>query len=181
MKRILRYLKGTLQVGISYTKGDVQLKAFSDADWVGDPNDRRSITGLVIFLGNNPISWSSKKQQIMSRSSTEVEYRALSFTTAEVDWLKQLLAFLHISLPYVPILFCDNLFAIALSFNHVQHQRTKHIEVDVHFVHERVSQKQLSVQFVSSQEQAIDILTKGLSAPLFRTHCYNLRLSSSRA
>ena len=96
MKRILRYLKGTLQVGISYTKGDVQLKAFNDADWVGDPNDRRSITGLVIFLGNNPISWSFKKQQIVSRSSTEVEYRALSFTTAEVDWLKQLLIFLHI-------------------------------------------------------------------------------------
>jgi hypothetical protein len=181
VKRILRYLKGTLHVGISYTKGDLQLKAFSDADWAGDPNDRRSTTGLVIFLGDNPISWSSKKQQTVSRSSTEAEYRALSFTTAEVDWLKQLLAFLHVSLPHIPVLFCDNLSAIALSFNPVQHQRTKHIEVDVHFVHERVSQKQLSVQFVSSQEQFADILTKGLSAPLFRTHCCNLRLSSPPA
>jgi len=181
VKRILRYLKGTLHVGISYTKGDLQLKAFSDADWAGDPNDRRSTTGLVIFLGDNPISWSSKKQQTVSRSSTEAEYRALSFTTAEVDWLKQLLAFLHVSLPHIPVLFCDNLSAIALSFNPVQHQRTKHIEVDVHFVRERVSQKQLSVQFVSSQEQFADILTKGLSAPLFRTHCCNLRLSSPPA
>jgi hypothetical protein len=152
VKRILRYLKGTLHVGISYTKGDLQLKAFSDADWAGDPNDRRSTTGLVIFLGNNPISWSSKKQQTVSRSSTEAEYRALSFTAAEVDWLKQLLVFLHITLPHVPVMFCDNLSAIALSFNPVQHQRTKHIEVDVHFVRERVSQKQLSVQFVSSRE-----------------------------
>jgi hypothetical protein len=117
VKRILRYLKGTLHVGISYTKGDLQLKAFSDADWAGDPNDRRSTTGLVIFLGDNPISWSSKKQQTVSRSSTEAEYRALSFTTAEVDWLKQLLAFLHVSLPHIPVLFCDNLSAIALSFN----------------------------------------------------------------
>ena len=116
----------------------------------------------------------------MSRSSTKAKYRALSFTTTEVDWLKQLLAFLHISLPHVPVLFCDNLSGIALSFIHVQHQRTKHIEVDVHFVCERISQKQLSVQFVSSQEQFADILTKGLSAPLFHTHCCNLRLSSSR-
>jgi hypothetical protein len=181
VKRILRYLKGTLHVGISYTKGDLQLKAFSDTDWAGDPNDRRSTTGLVIFLGNNPISWSSKKQQTVSKSFTEAEYRALSFTAAEVDWLKQLLVFLHITLPHVPVMFCDNLSAIALSFNLVQHQRTKHIEVDVHFVRERVSQKQLSVQFVSSREQFADILTKGLSAPLFRIHSHNLRLTSSRA
>jgi hypothetical protein len=117
----------------------------------------------------------------VSKSSTEAEYRALSFTTAEVDWLKQLLVFLHITLPHVPILFCDNLSAIALSFNPVQHQRTKHIKVDVHFVRERVSRKQLSVQFVSSQEQFANILMKELSAPLFHTHCCNLRLSSSRA
>ncbi|KAM2192742.1 hypothetical protein ACFX1Q_028395 [Malus domestica] len=179
VKRILRYLKGTMQFGISYTKGDLQLKAFSDADWAGDPNDRRSTTGLVVFLGNSPISWSSKKQQTVSRSSTEAEYRALSFTSAELDWIKQLLVFLHIPLPSVPVLFCDNLSAIALSFNPVQHQKTKHIEVDVHFVRERVSQKQLSVQFVSSQEQFADILTKGLSGPLFRTHCRNLMLGSS--
>jgi hypothetical protein len=94
VKRILRYLKGTMQLGLSYTRGDLQLKAFSYADWAGDPNDRRSTTGLVVFLGNNPISWSSKKQQTVSRSSTEAEYRALSFTSAELDWIKQLLAFL---------------------------------------------------------------------------------------
>ncbi|KAI5312034.1 hypothetical protein L3X38_041207 [Prunus dulcis] len=170
VKRILRYLKGTMQFGISYTMGDLQLNAFSDADWARDPDDRRSTTGLVVFLGNNPISWSSKKQQTVSRSSTEAEYHALSFTSAELDWIKQLLAFLRIPLPCVPVLFCDNLSAIALSFNPVQHQKTKHIEIDVHFVCKRVSLKQLSVQFVSSQEQFADILTKGLSGPLFRTH-----------
>jgi hypothetical protein len=170
-----------MQFGISYTRGDLQLKAFSDADWAGDPNDKQSTTGLVVFMGNNPISWSSKKQQTISRSSIEGEYRALSFTSAELDWIKQLLAFLHISLPGVLVLFCDNLLAIALSFNPIQHQKTKHIELDVHFARERVSRNQLLVQFVSSQEQFADILIKGLSAPLLCTHCCNLMLGFSKS
>ena len=121
VKRILKYLKGTLSVRITYQKGSLDLTAFSDADWAGDPNDRRSTTGLVVFLGANPISWSSKKQQTVSRSSTEAEYRALSSASAELDWIKQLLQFLRITLHQPPVLFCDNLSAIALSFNPVQH------------------------------------------------------------
>ncbi|KAM1225391.1 hypothetical protein ACFX2G_045116 [Malus domestica] len=180
VKRILRYLKGTMHLGLTYSKGDLNLKSFSDADWAGDPNDRRSTTGLVVFLGTNPISWSSKKQQTVSRSSTEAEYRALSSTAAELDWIQQLLAFLKVSVRFTHVLFCDNLSAIALSFNPVQHPRTKHIEIDVHFVRERVARNQLIVQFVSSQEQFADILTKGLSAPLFKIHCTNLMLGSSQ-
>ncbi|CAN6568409.1 unnamed protein product [Malus baccata var. baccata] len=85
VKRILRYLKGTVKFGINYVTGSMDLHAFSYADWAGDPNNRRSTTGFVVFLGHNPISWSSKKQQTVSRSSTEAEYRALSTTTAELD------------------------------------------------------------------------------------------------
>ncbi|KAM1018829.1 hypothetical protein ACFX13_041012 [Malus domestica] len=180
VKRILRYLHGTMDVGISYSRGDLELHAFSDADWAGDPNDRRSTSGQVVFLGNNPISWSSKKQQTVSRSSTEAEYRALSSTAAELDWVQQILAFLHLPISTPPVLFCDNLSAIALSFNSVQHQRTKHIEIDIHFVRERVATHKLLVQFVSSKEQFADIFTKGLSAPLFRFHCTNLMLGPSR-
>ena len=84
--------------------------------------------------------------------------------------------FLGVSITQPPVLLCDNLSVIALSFNPVNHQRTKHIEIDVHFVRERVAANQLIVQFVSSQEQFADILTKGLSSPLFLLHCRNLRL-----
>ncbi|KAM1299642.1 hypothetical protein ACFX2H_010922 [Malus domestica] len=176
VKRILRYLRATQGCGIHYIKGSLEITAYSDADWAGDPNDRRSTTGLVVFLGSNPISWSSKKQHTVSRSSTEAEYRALSTTAAELDWIKQLLVFLHVPISVQPVLFCDNLSAIALTCNPVQHQRTKHIEIDVHFVRERVARHDLQVHFVSSNEQFADILTKGLSAPLFQTHCANLRL-----
>ncbi|CAL8995682.1 unnamed protein product [Prunus brigantina] len=158
VKRILRYLKGTMSFGLRYTRGNLNLTAFSDADWAGDPNDRRSTTGLVVFLGSNPVSWSSKKQQTVSRSSTEAEYRALSTTSAELDWIKQLLVFLQVPIAQQPVLFCDNLSAIALSFNLVQSiERTKHIEIDVHFVRERVAKQQLFVRFVSSGETVLAI------------------------
>ncbi|KAM1757600.1 hypothetical protein ACFX11_006838 [Malus domestica] len=184
VKRILRYLKGTVSLGIRYIRGGLEVnsdtvRAFSNADWAGDPNDRRSTTGFVVFLGSNPISWSSKKQQTVSRSSTEAEYRALAATAAELDWIKQLLTFVHLTIPTSPVLYCDNMSAIALTSNPVLHQRTKHIEVDIHFVRERVAKKQLLVQFVSSNEQYADILTKGLSTPLFHTHCRNLSLDST--
>lgn len=88
VKRILRYLKGTMDYGNQFSKWDLNLHAFSDADWVGDPNDRRSTTGLVVYLGSSPISWSSKKQNIVSKSSTEAEYRALSTIAEEIEWIK---------------------------------------------------------------------------------------------
>nr|XP_017189228.2 uncharacterized protein LOC108173861 [Malus domestica] len=150
VNRILRYLKGTVRLGIRYVQGGLEVnsdtvRAFSDADWAGDPNDRRSTTGFVIFLGSNPTSWFSKKQQIVSKSSTEAEYRALAATAAELDWIKQLLTFVHLDIPSSPFLYCDNMLAIALISNLVLHQRTKHIEVDIHFVCERVAKKQLHV------------------------------------
>nr|XP_017185145.2 uncharacterized protein LOC108172282 [Malus domestica] len=152
VNRILRYLKGTMKVGMSYSKVDLNLIAYSDADWTGDPNDRRFTIGFVVFLGSNPIFWSSKKEQTVSRSSTEAEYRALSTTAAELDWIQQLLSFLQVPISVPPTLFCDNLYAIALSLNPVQHQQTKHIEMDVHFVRERIAKKKLLVQFVNSRE-----------------------------
>ncbi|CAN6715372.1 unnamed protein product [Malus baccata var. baccata] len=178
VKHILRYLKGTSNYGIHFQPGPIHLQSYSDADWAGDPNDRRSTSGFVIFLGSNPISWASKKQHTVSRSSTEAEYRALAITAAKLAWIRQLFCDLHISILQAPMLYCDNLSAISLSTNPVFHAKSKHIEIDYHFVRERVTKGDLQVQHVSSADQFADILTKGLSAPMFQQHCGNLMLSS---
>ncbi|CAL2235116.1 unnamed protein product [Prunus armeniaca] len=113
VKRILRYVQGTLEYGIIFTKGPWQLNAYSDADWAGDINTRRSTTGSVVFLGSNPISWQSKKQGSVSRSSTEAEYRALANTAADLSWIRQVLLDLKMFLPNAPLMYCDNLSALA--------------------------------------------------------------------
>ncbi|CAL5401450.1 unnamed protein product [Camellia sinensis] len=167
VKRLLRYLKGTLHKGLQFQPGPLVLTAYSDSDWAGNALDRRSTTGFCIFLGPNLVSWSAKKQPTVSRSSTEAEYRALAQTSAELSWLGMLLRDLHI--PFVPpTLWCDNLSAIALSSNPVFHARSKHIEVDYHFVRERVASKQLLIKHLATADQLADILTKPL--PVSRFH-----------
>ncbi|KAM2087580.1 hypothetical protein ACFX1X_032109 [Malus domestica] len=178
VKRIIRYLKGTSTYGIHFKPGPIHLQSYSDVDWAGDPNDRRSTSGFVVFLGSNPISWASKKQHTVSRSSTEAEYRALAITAAELAWIRQLLCDMHVPVYSSPMIFCDNVSAIALSSNPVFHAKSKHIEIDYHFVRERVTRGDLQVQHVSSSDQYADILIKGLSAPLFQHHCSNLMLSA---
>jgi transposase InsO family protein len=167
-KRILRYLRGTLDHGLFYTPGPISLSAFSDADWAGDPNDRRSTSGLLVYLGHNPITWSAKKQLTVSRSSTEAEYRALASASAEVCWLRTLVKDLGLYLYDPPVLWCDNVSALAIASNPVFHARTKHIEVDFHFIRERVLRKDLQVKFVSTVDQLADIFTKGLSSHRFQ-------------
>ncbi|KAI5348760.1 hypothetical protein L3X38_001647 [Prunus dulcis] len=176
VKRILRYLQGTLQYGIKFSPGPMQLSAFSDADWAGDASTRRSTTGFVVFLGNNPISWQSREQGSVSRSSTEAEYRALANTAADVVWIRQVLADMHEFLPEPPLLHCDNLSALALSSNPVFHSRIKHLDIDFHFIQERVQSKDFHVQYIPTDDQVADVFTKGLHGPVFSKHCINLRL-----
>ncbi|XP_016649007.1 PREDICTED: uncharacterized mitochondrial protein AtMg00810-like [Prunus mume] len=104
VKRILRYLKGTLAFGIWFKPGLLHLHAYSDADWAGDPNDRRSVSGFIVYLGSTPISWASKKQHTVSRSSTEAEYRALAIAAAELAWIRQLFCDLHVPLHVPPLI-----------------------------------------------------------------------------
>ena len=127
----------------------------------------RFITEIVFFFGNCPITWSAKKQATISRSSTKAEYRALASLTAELCWICMLLRDLGIFLPHPPLLWCDNVSALAIASNPVFHACTKHIKVDYHFVKERVLKHDLHVKFISFHDQLADIFTKGLPSPRF--------------
>jgi hypothetical protein len=176
-KRILRYIRGTLNHGIAFNPGPFHLSAYTDVDWAGDPDDRRSTSGYLVYLGSNPITWSAKKQPTVSRSSTKSEYRALAIASAELYWIRTLLKDLGIFLSHTPILWCDNVFALAIASNPVFHARTKHIEVDFHFVRERVLCKDLLVQFVSTIDQLANIFTKSLPTHRFLELQCNLTVS----
>ncbi|BFG40530.1 hypothetical protein CerSpe_268040 [Prunus speciosa] len=166
VKRILRYVKFSYDHGLAYKPGGLHLSAFSDADYAGDPDSRHSTGGYCVYLGPNLISWSSKKQKTVSRSSTEAEYRQLAYTAAELSWLRSLFCDLHLSLTS-PTIWCDNISSIALASNPVFHSRIKHLEVDYHYVREKVTRGELVVNFICSQDQLADLFTKGLSSTRF--------------
>uniref|UniRef100_A0A803Q5F0 Reverse transcriptase Ty1/copia-type domain-containing protein n=1 Tax=Cannabis sativa TaxID=3483 RepID=A0A803Q5F0_CANSA len=134
-KRILRYLKGTSTQGLHICcSNNLNITGFSDADWASNVDDRRYVGGYCVYLGESLVSWSSKKQSVVSRSSTESEYRALAHVSAEITWIESLLKEIKFPLPTVPITWCDNLSASALASNPMYHARTKHIELDIHYV-----------------------------------------------
>uniref|UniRef100_A0A2N9ISU3 Reverse transcriptase Ty1/copia-type domain-containing protein n=1 Tax=Fagus sylvatica TaxID=28930 RepID=A0A2N9ISU3_FAGSY len=137
--------------------------AYSAADWAGDPTDCRSTTGYCFLLGDSFISWRSKKQSVVTRSSTEAEYRALADTTAELLWLRWLLQDLGIDCSTAVPIHCDNRSAIQIAHNDVFHERTKHIEIDCHFVRHHLLQGTLQLRSVFSQDQLADIFTKAVS------------------
>ncbi|KAF5458652.1 hypothetical protein F2P56_022665 [Juglans regia] len=166
-KRVLRYLKGSLNHGLMFTKGSLTLNAYSDSDWARNPDDRRSITGYAIYLGPCLISWSAKKQTVVSKSSTEAEYRSLALTTAELYWIRMLLQELKVPITIAPTLWCDNLRALSLATNPIFHARTKHIEVDYHFIKEKVVNKDITTRYLSTIDQVVDIFTKGLTSARF--------------
>ncbi|PNX98781.1 hypothetical protein L195_g022038 [Trifolium pratense] len=168
LKRLLRYLKSTINLGIFLKKPHTfSLCAFSDADWGGNTDDRTSTSAYIIFFGGNPISWLSRKQRTVARSSTEAEYRAVATTTAELMWLQNLLLELHMCVNQPPKLLCDNVGATYLCSNPVYHSKMKHISMDYHFVREQVRDGKLQVSHVSTKDQLADLLTKPLATSRF--------------
>ncbi|GKC51935.1 ribonuclease H-like domain-containing protein [Tanacetum coccineum] len=146
LKRVLRYVRRTLDFGLQlYASITGSLFAYTDADWAGFPTTMRSTSGYYVFLGDNLLSWSAKLQHTLSRSSAEAEYRGVANVVAETAWLRNLLRELHTPLLFATLVYCDNVSAIYMTTNPVQHQRTKHIEIDIHFVRDMVARGQVRV------------------------------------
>lgn len=168
LKRIIRYIQGTSSYGQQLTKGSIKdLVAYTDADWAGCPDTRRSTSGYCVYLGPNLVSWSSKRQPTVSRSSAEAEYKGVANAVSELTWIRNLLLELGHPISKASVVYCDNISSVYLSQNPVRHQRTKHIEIDIHFVREKVAKGEVKVLFVPSSLQFADVFTKGLLAALF--------------
>jgi hypothetical protein len=139
---------------------------FSDANFAGDIDARKSTTWVIFFLANSPITWKSTKQKVVAQSSCESEYIAAANATCQALWLAQVLAEVQGSTPSTPLLRVDNKSAIALIKNPVLHGQSKHIEVKYHLVRESVENGRIKVEFIRSEEHLDDILTKPLDSQI---------------
>lgn len=167
---VLRYIKSSPAQGLFYpSDSTLQLKGFSDSYWATCLDTRKSVTGYYVFLGSSLISWKSKKQSTVSRSSSEAEYRTLASTVCELQWLTYLLT--DVQIPFLPpaLLYCDSQSARHLASNSSFHECTKHIELDYHIVREKLQAKLFHLLPISSSNQIADILTKSLDPSPFQT------------
>lgn len=155
------------------------LSGYSDADWAGDPTDRRSTTGYYFFLRDSLISWRSKKQIVVARSSTESKYRALTDATSKLLWLRWLLIDMGVTHSSATMLHCDNKSALQISHNNVFHKRTKHIKIDCHLIRHHVAHSTICLIHVSSASQNADIFTKPHLPARFQNLLCKLKLVSA--
>ena len=142
------------------------LVGYCDADWAGSADDRKSTSGGCFYLGNNLVSWFSKKQNCVSLSTAEAEYIAAGSSCSQLVWMKQMLKEYNVEQD-VMTLYCDNMSAINISKNPVQHSRTKHIDIRHHYIRELVDDKVITLEHVATEEQVADIFTKALDANQF--------------
>ncbi|KAM2863705.1 hypothetical protein FF1_022443 [Malus domestica] len=158
--------------------GHMRIEGFTDADWAGDVTDRRSTSGYFTFVGGNLVTWRSKKQNVVSRSSAEAEYRGMAHGVCEMLWLRKLLGSLSFKQREAMKLDCDNKSAREIAENPVQHDRTKHVEVDRHFIKEKLEKKIVSIPFVNSDEQLADVLTHAVCSRRFDDSLVKLGMSN---
>ncbi|KAK8921676.1 hypothetical protein KSP39_PZI020062 [Platanthera zijinensis] len=165
-KRILRYVQGTKELGLIYRKHHHNhLPGYTDSDWGRSVEDRRRISGYVFFVGQNPISWSSRKQQSVALSSAEAEYIALSKATSEAIWLRRLVEEIFKEKEKETLIYSDSSSAIALAKNPVFHSRSKHIKIRYHHIRENIEKGEVCLRHIPTELQLADILTKSLPKP----------------
>ena len=163
-KRVLRYLKETQDYGLKFgAEGEMKLTRYTDAYWAYDIDDKKSVGVYCIYLGNNLISWSFKKQSVVIKSSAESEYRSLTSACAEITWLQSLISEMKLQCTSTSMIRCENKSATELRKNLVYHSRTKHIELDMHFIKDKVVAKELQINYIPNEEQIADVLTKPLT------------------
>ena len=161
--RVVRYLKGTLGQGLLLRADDnFQKTGWSDSHWASCPVTRRSITGYFVQLGSSPISWKTKKQHTVSMLSAEAEYRAMAYLTKELIWLKRILMVLGVKHEQPIRLYCDRKAALHIGNNPVFHERTKHIELDCHFIRDAIIAVIIATSHVTTKAQLDDVFTKAL-------------------
>ncbi|KAM0037429.1 putative RNA-directed DNA polymerase [Helianthus debilis subsp. tardiflorus] len=162
-KRILKYVKGTLDQGVIYSKGGKQkLIGFSDSDYAGNVDDSKSTSGYIFHLGSGPVSWQSKKQKVVALSSTEAEYMALTLAGCQAIWLKGILDELQGKDDYPIPIYCDNKSTICLAKDPVYHGKSKHIRVKYHFIRDLIKRDDVTIMFCATKDQLADIMTKAL-------------------
>ena len=163
IKRILTYLKGTEGYGLWYKLGEnLDLKVFIDVDWIGNLDDRKRTSGGAFFLGKRLVSWTRKKQNCTSQSTTEAEYVLAAVNFSNIVWFKQLLEGMKVEIKEPVVMYYDNTSTINISKNPVMHSKTKHIAIKYYFVRELVQDKEIKLEYVHTKEQIANIFTKPL-------------------
>lgn len=179
VKRVIRYFSGTLTVGITYTgqKGSLlTYQLYCNSDYAADTDTRRSISAYVGILAGGPVDWQSKKQQTVALSTTEAEYKVLTEASKAAIWARRELAEMHQTQEGATEIFCDNQGAVALARNPVFHARTRHIEVQYHFIREVIDSGQVTISYVPTENNPADILTKPLARDAHERHMRFLSL-----
>jgi hypothetical protein len=168
VKRIFKYLKGTMDYGLWYPRNhNFQLSIYSDVDWANCVDKRKSTSGGELFLGDSLVSWLRKKQGSISLSTTEAECIATATCCTQVLWMIQTLADLEVKYTASIPIHCDNTSAISVSKNHVFHSKTKHIPIKYHFLRDQVTNSVVYVHYIPSKDQIVDIFTKSLAQDEF--------------
>lgn len=182
VERVLRYLKCTPGQGILLRKeGPLELEAYCDADWAGCPLTRRSCSGYFMSLGGSPVSWRTKKQSVVAKSSAEAEYRAMATVVSEIVWLRWLLKDLQAPQSRGTSLYCDNQAALHIAMNPVFHERTKHVEMDCYFVRERCQSGEVIPRKIWTKDQIADMFTKALGKDRLKTLTSKLGIADLHA